>query len=290
MDIRIESNCIAFDNIECFDIDKSCACGQAFRWRPFRGGMLGVVRGCAAYVLQDGRSIEVYAEHRSKDYANMWANYFDLHRDYASIEATAASDPKLGICFPAASGIRVFNQEPFEALISFIVSQNNNIKRISGIVERLCALCGEELSFMGERLYAFPTPEAVASLAESSLVAIGTGYRAPYIVEAARRICGGFDMESLRTASLADARKALLGFHGIGPKVADCILLFSLGHTDAFPIDVWIDRAVRALYFNGGEAKRSELVAAAKKLGEYSGILQQYIFCYARQAGRHVLS
>lgn len=287
MEIVFENGKLHFDGINCFDLDKSCSCGQAFRWRAFSGGQLGIVRGEPVLIRQDGSALTI--EGASPDSAPMWADYLDLSRDYAAIEQSVAADPRLACCFPEAHGIRVFNQEPFEALISFIISQNNNIKRISGIIERLCAKCGEPKTFMGETLYAFPAPESIAALTVGELTALGTGYRAPFIKAAAERIAEGYDLEPLRAMPLGEARRELLSFLGIGPKVADCILLFSLRHTDAFPIDVWIDRAMKAMFFEGNKAKKAELYEAISSLGEYSGIIQQYIFQYARKLGKDKL-
>ena len=288
MEIIFENNALIFGGVSCFDLEKSCSCGQAFRWREKDGGQLGIVRGKPVWVTQRDESISVFGAEPSD--AAMWAHYFDLGRDYARIEAEVMADPRLSVCFPETHGIRVFNQEPFEALISFIISQNNNIKRIAGIIERLCALCGEPVEFMDETLYAFPKPSAIAALTVEELEGIGSGYRAPFIKAAAERICGGYKLEPLKDMSLAEARAELLTFLGVGPKVADCILLFSLGHSDAFPIDVWIDRAMKALFFEGNTAKKAELYEAVSSLGEYSGIIQQYIFQYARKLGREELS
>ena len=287
MRIVFENGDIVFRGIECFDLKKSCTCGQAFRWREFRGGFLGVVRGQAALLRQDGDSIII--EGASPASAAMWAHYLDLGRDYAAIEREAMADAQLACCFPEAHGIRVFNQEPFEALISFIISQNNNIKRISGIIERLCMKCGEPMGFMGETVYAFPTAERIAALTLEELTALGTGYRAPFIKAAAEKMLAGFDLEALRDVPLSEARAELTSFLGVGPKVADCILLFSLQHTDAFPIDVWIDRAMKAMFFEGNKVKKAELYEAVDRLGEYSGIIQQYIFQYARSVGKEKL-
>ena len=287
MDITFENDKLIFHNVECFDVDKSCNCGQAFRWRKFANGQLGIVRGQAVLLWREGSDIAIKgATHQT---AALWAHYLDIGRDYSAIEEAVMGDERLAVCFPEAHGIRVFNQEPFEALISFIISQNNNIKRISGIIERLCALCGDPVEFMGERLYAFPSPEKIAGLSVGQLEQIGAGYRAPFIKAAAERILDGFDLEALRDMSLEEARTELKGFLGIGPKVADCILLFSLQHSDAFPVDVWIDRAMKALFFDGNKAKKAELYEAVSSLGEYSGIIQQYIFQYARTLGRDKL-
>lgn len=287
MDITFENDKLIFHNVECFDVDKSCNCGQAFRWRKFANGQLGIVRGQAVLLWREGSDIAIKGA--TPQTAVPWAHYLDIGRDYSAIEEAVMGDERLAVCFPEAHGIRVFNQEPFEALISFIISQNNNIKRISGIIERLCALCGEPVEFMGERLYTFPSTERIAGLSVQQLEQIGAGYRAPFIKAAAERILDGFDLEALRDMSLEEARTELKGFLGIGPKVADCILLFSLQHSDAFPVDVWIDRAMKALFFDGNKAKKAELYEAVSSLGEYSGIIQQYIFQYARTLGREKL-
>lgn len=287
MNIAFDKGDPVFKGIDCFDLKKSCTCGQAFRWREAQGGFLGVVRGQAVLALQEEDGVKLRGV--SPASAAMWAHYFDLGRDYASIEKETMADERLACCFPAAHGIRVFNQEPYEALISFIISQNNNIKRISGIIERLCAKCGEPIEFMGETLYAFPSAERIAALTLDELTALGAGYRAPFIKAAAERMLAGFDLEALRDMTLSEARAELTSLLGVGPKVADCVLLFSLQHSDAFPIDVWIDRAMKALFFEGNKVKKTELYEAVDRLGEYSGIIQQYIFQYARSVGREGL-
>lgn len=274
---------LRISGIEEFDLEKSCKCGQAFRWTPCADGesWLGVVRSRAVKVSKSGDELTIFPCAPGDE--RIFIDYFDLERDYMSIERSLARDPRLCVCLPGASGIRVFNQEPFEALISFIISANNNIKRISGIVERLCRLCGEEIELKGEKLYAFPAAERIAALSEDELKAIGTGYRAPYIKASARRIAEGYDLETLRGLPLNQARKELLTFPGVGPKVADCVLLFSLGHTDAFPIDVWIGRAMTELFFGSEQPTKAELNHAVESIGRYSGIVQQYIFYYARE-------
>lgn len=288
MDRVFEQDRVIIRDIECFDLEKSCLCGQAFRWRAFDSGqvhgMLGIVKGRAVLAYSDSNSLILQG--CSKDDVDLWVRYFDLERDYLSIQNEVKCDDRLCVCFPVAEGIRVFNQDPFEALISFIISQNNNIKRISGIVERLCRLCGVPISFMGETLYAFPTVQAIASLSLDDLKGIGAGYRAQFILDAAKRVCDGYDIDRLSQLSLSEARAELLTFNGIGPKVADCVLLFSLGHTNAFPVDVWIDRAMKALFFEGENVSRKELYAAVEKLGKYSGLIQQYIFFYTRESVR----
>lgn len=278
---KIENDTLYIRGIERIDIEKSCACGQSFRWRTKGGCFTAPALGRVVKVGEYRDGIFLYPCKTGEE--KEWINYFDLERDYAAIENKLALDERLKMCIGATRGIRVFNQEPFETLISFIISANNNITRIAGIIERLCALCGEKQMFEGEEYRLFPTPCAIAGLSVEQLTAIGTGYRAPYIIKSAAKVAQGYSLEKLREMPLETARKELLTFPGVGPKVADCVLLFGLGHTDAFPVDVWMGRAMSELYFDGENPKKKQLEAAIRSLGKESGIVQQYIFHYARQ-------
>lgn len=275
--ILFDNGTINIKNTNCFNLARSCDCGQCFRWRREGAGWFGVAGGKGVLVTQSGSDISI-APAKESD-IGFWLDYFDLYRDYAAIEREVEADEILSPCLDYASGIHIFNQDPFETLISFIISANNNIKRITGIVERLCTAVGED---MGGH-YAFPTPEAIANMTEDELMALGSGYRAPYIKKSAAMVADGYDLSQLRNMNLCDARRELLRFPGVGPKVADCILLFSLGHGDAFPMDVWMKRAMRLLYFGGEDPCKAELEAVIRSLGPNSGVLQQYIFHYARE-------
>lgn len=295
MEFKYFKNMLVVSGVKPFDLEKCCTCGQAFRWvkNPvhMQAGLFdecglpdaeaslaftGVIRGRAVLVMQSDDSLIVTP--CAKGEAQLFIDYFDLKRDYSAVEAALAADERLRVCLPGSSGIRVFNQEPFEALISFIISANNNIKRISGIIDRLCSLAGEKLPVRyfsdcaaadcdfgkNSEVFAFPTPERIAALSEDELKQIGAGYRAPYIIKSAKRIADGYDLEKLRSLPTAEARKELLTFPGVGPKVADCILLFSLGHSDAFPVDVWIERAMTELYFS--DSSTADVSAPALRL------------------------
>lgn len=280
-DYEIKNGTLTVRGIDRIDIERSCACGQSFRWKKDGDGFVAPALGRVVRVCQNDCDISIYPCKKGEE--KDWLAYFDLDRDYAAIEKRLSVDEQLSMCIGSASGIRVFAQEPFETLIAFIISANNNIGRIAGIVERLCALCGEKAEFDGKEYYLFPKPESIAALEESELVRIGSGYRAPYIKKSAAIIAGGYQLEKLRDMPLDIARKELLKFPGVGPKVADCVLLFGLGHTDAFPVDVWIGRAMSEIYFDGESPKKKQLEAAIRALGSESGIVQQYIFHYARQ-------
>ena len=169
-----------------------------------------------------------------------------------------------------APGIRILRQEPFEALISFIISQNNNIKRISGIVERLCALCGEEIR---EGVYKFPTVESMSNLSVEDLAPIRAGFRGKYIVDAVNKVVSGeVNLKALEALSYDDAKAELMRIKGVGSKVADCVLLYGFHKLEGFPMDVWMKRAMAVLF--------PDMEGSA--FGEYAGIAQQYIFHYAR--------
>ena len=171
-----------------------------------------------------------------------------------------------------AGGIRILKQEPFEALCSFIISQNNNIPRIKGIIERLCLHFGEPFLYHNETRYAFPTPKKLASCTPEDLAPLRAGFRAKYLIDAAKRIASGeIDLEAVRKMPLPDAKAKLQTISGVGPKVADCALLYGLHRTECFPMDVWMKRAVSLL---------PKLSPA--DFGENAGIAQQYLFHYVR--------
>ena len=280
MRTEIKDDSMIITGVKCFDMARSSSCGQAFRWKGVDGGWFGVAGDKGVLIEQKGETLTISPAKEAD--IGFWLNYLDLYRDYQAIEDQVAKDCVLSPCLGYASGIHIFNQDPFETLISFIISANNNIKRITGIVERLCELAGQRAD--GEiPYYTFPRPEAIAALSEQQLAAIGSGYRAPYIKKTAGMIAAGYDLEHLRSMDTPAARKELLQFPGVGPKVADCILLFSLGHTDAFPLDVWMKRAMRLMYFGGEEPCKKDMERKIAQLGPNSGILQQYIFHYARE-------
>ena len=261
---------VIFENIRDLELRETLDCGQCFRWREQPdGSFTGVVRGRAVRVaLADGR-LTIYGADEA-DRA-MWEDYFDLSLDYGGVKWRLSSlHPVMAEAARYAPGIRILRQEPFEALITFIISQNNNIKRIAGIVERLCASFGEPL---GEELYAFPTAERLAALEPDELAPIRAGFRHRYIVDAARRVhSGDIDLEAVRLMSYEEARRELMRITGVGVKVADCVLLYGLHRLDGFPMDVWMKRAM-AVLFDGLDPK---------EFGEYAGIAQQYIFHYSR--------
>jgi N-glycosylase/DNA lyase len=260
------------------------SCGQVFRWLPFGNGWLGVAGGRPLMVVGTDAGVELSPCTR-EDFTGFWEDYFDLKRDMAAIRQALSFDPFVSAGMAYAHGLRILNQDPFETLISFILSANNNMKRIQGIIARLCGRYGAALPFGDIVLHAFPSPEALAGADIAGVEACGAGYRAPYVIGAARALCEGFDLETLRCVPHSEAKSRLLRLPGVGPKVADCVLLFSLSHGCAFPVDVWVSRIMRRLYLGDGASTSSMVNYAALHFGEHAGIAQQCLFHYAREGG-----
>lgn len=260
---------VRIKNAENFSLNQTLDCGQAFRWQMSKDGVWnGVAYGKYIEIYSDNGDIVIKGTNK-QDFDNIWCSYFDIKRDYSKIIKTVSSDNTLRLASEFGSGIRVLNQEPWEALCSFIISQNNNIPRIKGIIERLCENFGEKCA----RRYSFPSANRLADLEIDDLAPLRCGFRARYIIDAARKVSTGeIDLISLKNTDYETAKAKLMTITGVGPKVADCTLLFGLGHISAFPKDVWIKRAMQVL-FDG------ELPDCAVP---YAGIVQQYIFYYAR--------
>ena len=267
--VKFENNNAYISDMGDFDLPHTLDCGQAFRWEETDGRWHGAAFGRYLELekLNDG-TVVLYGTDENT-FNTVWRGYFDLDRDYSEVIAAISENEILKNAAEYAHGIRVLNQEPWETLCSFIISQNNNIKRIKGIINRLCENFGQDMGGW----YTFPSAEKIAGLSLDELGVLRSGFRAKYILDAAKKVSGGeIDLEKLKTIPTDDARKELMKITGVGPKVADCVLLFSLGHTDAFPKDVWIKRAMEVLF--GGELPQSAV--------PYAGIAQQYIFFYAR--------
>ena len=230
---------------EDFDIRLILDCGQVFRYFPEEGGYTVISGDKLCCVTQDESRAVI-----SSDDPDYFAGYFDLSADYRAIRGELQDKPFMREAVEYGRGIRILRQQPFETLMSFIVSANNHIPRIKGILNRICERIGEEI---GEGRYAFPSPEAMAAKDEAFYASLGAGYH--------RYLCR---------------------LKGVGPKVADCILLFAFRKYDVFPVDTWIRKVYSDIV--GGDATNAQM---RKKLcemyGKYAGIAQQYLFFYKRE-------
>jgi N-glycosylase/DNA lyase len=298
---------ILFKDVRDFRTEQIFECGQAFRWnREKDGGYTGIAGGRAAKVafvpsaedalagdltirpLADIRNAtaatEREAERTLDGERGFWKDYFDLGRDYGAIKRVLAEgDGVMARAVAYGAGIRILNQDPWETLVSFIISQNNHIPRIKACTERLCEGFGERMERAGGgAFFGFPDIDALAALSAADLSSCGLGYRAAYIVKTARRVAaegGAAWLDGLRDMPLGQAEKSLRSLCGVGPKVAACVLLFGLGMPEGFPVDVWMARAMRELY--GVDAKGAAAYAASR-FGPYAGIAQQYLFYYVK--------
>ena len=258
---------------DVFSLEQIFECGQCFRWQKLgKEKYKTVALGREVTFSYSYGSLK--ATCRADELEKIWKNYFDLDRDYAAIRALVSVDEKTAQCVKFGAGIRILKQDPWEALCSFIISQCNNIPRIQGIVERLCAMFGEKI---GDNAFAFPAPSVLAVLDAQALAPIRSGYRAPYIISAARAVASGeLDLEKLKTMPTSDAISALTSLPGVGIKVASCMALFGLHKLDAFPIDTWMKKALSEFYGRDFDP--------ALAFGEYAGIAQQYIFYHTRES------
>lgn len=276
-----------------YDLAKTLNCGQAFRWRRDERGWQGVVAGRWVRLSSDGGLLR--AETALPQAAWQWLeHYLQLGLDWPRVLRTFPDDAPMRAALAACRGLRLLRQDPWECLASFLLSATKQIVQIQTIIERLCQSYGARLPTPAGSVaaFSFPTPEQIASLCESDLRACKMGFRAPHLLGAARAVAEGrLDLEELPALSLEEAREHLKRLKGVGPKIADCVLLFGCGFPQAFPVDVWINRALRELYFRNRKLTPRQLGAfAAEHFGPHAGYAQQYLFHYMRTRGEQKLS
>ncbi len=267
-------------------------CGQCFRWnKQPDGSYTGVFKGNVLNVAVENGQI-VFKGICDGNIQNIVNEYFDLPRDYTKIqESLSKIDEPLKISIQYGKGIRLLNQDLWETIISFIISANNNIPRIKGIIERLSKQYGKQIKWNSQTYYTFPTPEELSKASVADLRTLGLGFRDQRVYETTKIILNKqVDLEKLKQeTSTKKVREILLTLPGVGPKVADCIMLFStLKCLDVFPVDVWVRRVMNELYFKLPEEnklKREQIEKLAyEKYGDLAGIAQQYLFYWKREA------
>lgn len=253
-------------------------CGQCFRWEvQSDGSYIGVANGQVVRIKADSDFVTIDGCSK-EDYESFWRTYLDANRDYSVIKKAVSTNSVMSEAVSFGYGIRILRQDFFETLISFIISQRSSIPKIKSCVEKLCRMCGSELTFEGKKYYSFPTPEKVAALSEEDLRLTGVGYRAPYILKAASAVANGeLDIKKLSLSDTSEARRELLKLYGVGDKVCDCVLLFSLAKYDLFPADVWIKRVMAEDFCMENAKKSGEAL-----FGGYSGFAQQYLFYWKK--------
>lgn len=216
---------------------------------------------------------------------NVVKKYFDLNVDYLKIESEISKiDQNINKAVKNTSGIRILNQSNFETLISYIISANNNIPRISRSINVISEKYGQKIDYENNIYYLFPTPEMLKDVTEDDFQNCGVGFRARYLKHTVADILNGkINLNSLKNIDTNDAKKGLLSIMGVGPKVADCVLLFSYGRKEIFPIDVWVKRVMENIYFKKSTSLKQIDEYAKNNFGKYAGIVQQHLFYNIRE-------
>lgn len=265
------TNNIELNIVDKFNLEDTFNCGQCFRWKKnddnsFEGVALD------KYLKITKKTDKIILMNTSKeDFENVWKDYFDLSLNYNYVrsELEKTNDKMKKIC-NYSPGIRILKQDPWEALCSFIISQNNNIPRIKGIINRLCENFGYQIS---NGVYSFPKANELSTLNDSDLDILKCGFRSKYILDAAKKVSSGeINLNNIKKMKIDLARKELQKIKGVGPKVAECTLLYGMYRLEAFPMDVWMKRAMEKIFSD----------MKAEDFGQYAGIAQQYIFNYIR--------
>jgi N-glycosylase/DNA lyase len=290
--IEVKDNYIILKDVENFELPHIFECGQCFRWnRISQNDFIGVAYGRVIEVVKEGNNVTIYNS-SEEDFYNIWQEYFDFNRDYSEIKRKLSVDPLLKEAVDFGHGIRILKQEPFEIVNSFIISANNRIPMIKRAIENISRSWGTHLEYKGKTYYAFPTPEQLSKVEEQELESCGLGFRAKYVKDTVNKIYNclhtveGFEQYDINDIAKMDANgchNALQLFNGIGPKVADCIMLFSMEKNSAFPVDVWVKRAMMHFYLAPDVSLKKIRDFGREKFGEEAGFAQQYLFYYARE-------
>lgn len=287
MNIIEKENRITVNGVKDFNIRHIFDCGQCFRWNKEEDeSYTGVVKNKVINVLQEGNTVD-FNNINSDDFQNSIKNYFDFDTDYETIKKTVNTDDIMAEAIKFGDGIRILNQDEWETMISFMISANNRIPMIKKVIENLSTSFGDYLgNYKGKDYYSFPSAESLAAAPVEKILECKAGFRAPRIKEAANRFLTERDqIYNIRNISYDEGLAYLKTYTGIGDKVANCVLLFSMRHFDTFPVDVWVRRVMQTLYVDK-ETKDADIkIFAEEKFGKFSGFAQQYLFYYARENG-----
>ncbi|MBR3804980.1 MAG: hypothetical protein IKJ14_06515 [Clostridia bacterium] len=265
---------------EYFNPLDTLSCGQIFRYKQFNNGYLVFSKDKVCYLYENDNSIVIETD--DKDY---FYNFFDLSTDYSLIYNSAVSygNKTLTLSAKQGKGIRILKQDPFETLFSFIISQNNNIKRITQTIEKLCEKVGAKISSPFGDYFAFPTAKQMSNLSESDYKEMGFGYRGTYFIKLLSDIKNGFSVDKLKSLDKSELYKSLTKITGVGDKVASCVMLFGFSTTNSFPVDTWIYK-IYLEDFNGTLTDRAKICEwFENEFKENSGYFQQYLFHYKRR-------
>lgn len=286
--MKIEENDedIIIKGIKNFNPVHTFECGQCFRWnKTDEDTYIGVAKGMVLELALRNNDLYIY-NISLKEFYEEWQEYFDLSRDYGKIQEILGQDPLLKKAIDFGKGIRILNQDPWESLISFIISANKNIPHIKIIIEYLSKNYGDRLVYKGKDYYTFPRPKQLSGLSIEEISQSKCGYRAKFIHSAIDKVeSGEIDLDYIKSLPSHRAREGLVSLYGVGPKIADCVMLFSMGKYEVFPTDVWIKRLIEFFYLEESTSIKDIRNFANRKWGNLAGFAQQYLFYYGRSHG-----
>lgn len=278
-----ENNKIILKDIKDFEPKHIFECGQAFRWKVEEDNSYTTIAYGKKINVRKEKNNIILSNTNIEDFNNIWYHYFDLERDYGKIKEKLSKDPILKEATNFGEGIRILNQEPFEMIISFIISANNQIPRIKKSIELISMEYGEKIL----DYHRFPTPEELSKAKPENLREIAkVGFRDKRIVETSIIVANGdIDLNKIFEMSRDEGKVELMTLSGVGPKVSDCILLFAFDKDEAFPVDVWVKRVMEHFYLKEETNVKNIGGHGARLFGNLAGFAQQYLFYYARERG-----
>ena len=292
--IQIDDNSIMIKGVKNFDIKQILECGQCFRWEKISDtNYIVVAYRRVIEIVQNGDDVTIYNTNLN-DFEEIWKDYLDLNTNYSELKEELAKDEILRKSVEFGYGIRILNQEPFEMLISFIVSARNSIPAIMKTIKKISERWGDKIEYKGNTYYAFPTPEQIKDATLEEIKDTGASFRSKYILDTIGKVNEAlenpdneelkiYNLDYIKSLNTDECHVALQQFMGVGAKVADCIMLFSMAKKSAFPVDVWVKRAMIHFYLAPDVSLNKIRVFGRDKFGELSGLAQQYLFYYARE-------
>ncbi|MHB1392820.1 MAG: DNA-3-methyladenine glycosylase family protein [Clostridia bacterium] len=286
MKITEVENGLILEGVADFDAKHIFECGQCFRWtKEEDGSYTGIAFDKVLNVKSDyDKGIVMLDNTNLKDFQDIWFDYFDLGRDYGAIKETLSRDSVLDMAIKYGRGIRILKQEPWELLISYIMSANNSIPMIARSIRLLSEMYGRQVKYKGKTYYTFPTSWSLQEVTIEGISLCRAGFRCKYIYQAVRMVNEReIKIDDIAGMDMDNARKELMKVPGVGPKVADCIMLFSMQKYKAYPVDIWVKR-VTEYFFLERDVKMKEIQQyAEEKFGDLAGFAQEYLFYYARE-------
>lgn len=295
--IKSYEDYIVIEEVKNFKLKHIFECGQIFRFEEIEDNDFIVIAfGKLIEVKEDGNNIILYNT-TEKEVNEIWIKYFDLDRDYSAIKQELSKDSLLNQSIEFGYGVRVLNQDPFEMLLSFIISARNNIPSIKKTVNKISNKWGKKIEYKGNTYYAFPDIYSIKDATLEEIQETGASFRSKYIIDTIKNIYTSvnksdslnnnellkYNLDYIKNLNDDDCHKALQEFKGVGAKVADCIMLFSMEKTSAFPVDVWVKRAMIHFYGAKNESLNKIRIFGRNKFGKLAGFAQQYLFYYARE-------